>query len=84
MLLSCNRLVQALSLTPGGIVGDTLQVRVAEVNKRHASLLVERDELQATLEATFVSDEQIKMTLDFRADGEAGFKTRHFKTSDGF
>ena len=72
-------LVQALKVSPDGIVGETLQQDINAVNKRHAALTKEHENLLGELEREQLTDEDIAAALAFREAVIVGLQNPTFE-----
>lgn len=74
-----GKFAQALKNASGGIVGETLQNQIHDLNTRHATLCAERDTLTAEIEAGVLSDAQItEMLATFNQDVITGLRNATF------
>ncbi len=76
---NAEKLVRALANAPGGIVGDTLQQQVDEVNKLYEDLIHQRGALLAELDTQVLTERQIANALAFRETVIEGMKNPTFQ-----
>ena len=67
-----GELATALRSQPGGIVQETLERDIANVNARHAKLSRERDRLQGEIEAEGLTDQDVEDAMKFQHAVKAG------------
>lgn len=83
MLVGCEKeaaqYARALAKA-SGVVGQTLEAQIQEVNARYDALCKRRDELKAELSAQRMSNEAIEEAMQFREDVAAGMDNPDFET----